>query len=109
MANILQFRTKKSTFSFCRVAFKFGVISMISGLLGVPIGGYLAQKLRSKFSNVDPQICAVGLLMSSPMVYLALVTASATVAMCYMSVFFGELLLNLNWSIVGDILLVRNV
>lgn len=81
---------------------------MISGLLGVPIGGYLAQKLRRKFPNVDPHICAIGLLTSSPMVYLALITASSTVVMCYMSVFLGEVLLNLNWSIVGDILLVRN-
>lgn len=94
-------------FDFSRVAFKFGLISMISGLLGVPIGGYLAQKLRSTYERIDPHICGIGLLMSSPMVYLALITASTTVTICYTFVFFGELLLNLNWCIVGDMLLVR--
>lgn len=89
------------------VAYKFGVVAMMSGLLGVPIGGYLAQRFRNIFRQIDPHVCAIGLLTSAPMVYFALISASSYTTICYMFIFFGEILLNLNWSIVGDILLVR--
>lgn len=80
---------------------------MASGLLGVPAGSFLAQRLRHAFARIDPHICAGGLLLSAPMIFMALITAAYSDAVCYTFVFFGEFFLNLTWSIVADILLVR--
>ncbi|KAG5885345.1 hypothetical protein JTB14_014363 [Gonioctena quinquepunctata] len=87
------------------VAYKFGIISMVSGLLGVPFGSFLAQKLRHKYHRIDAHICAVGLLVSSPLVFLACITARYSATLCYTLVFFAEFFLNLTWSIVADVLL----
>ncbi|XP_071051757.1 protein spinster isoform X4 [Onthophagus taurus] len=87
------------------VAFTFGVISMISGLMGVPCGSFLAQRLRSKYERVDPYVCAFGLMVSAPLIYLALIVVSKSTVACYILVFFGEFFLNMNWSIVTDIML----
>ena len=80
---------------------------MSAGLLGVPLGAYLSQRLKKNYPRVDPVICAMGLLISTPLLAgsMLLVTGSATSA--YILVFFGQLALNMNWSIVADILLVR--
>lgn len=89
-----------------RVSYKFGIVAMLSGLIGVPFGSYLAQRLRPSNPRCDPQICAWGLFISAPMVYVAIVLASISTTWCYIFVFFAELSLNLCWSIVADILLV---
>lgn len=91
----------------CSVALKFGVIAMCAGLIGVPLGSMLAQKMRPRFScQADPIICAIGLLTSAPLVYFALLAAQSHTWLCYLFVFLAELTLNLNWSIVADMLLV---
>ncbi|XP_008209871.1 protein spinster isoform X1 [Nasonia vitripennis] len=87
------------------VAYKFGVIAMIAGLIGVPFGSMLAQKLRVRWHQADPLICAVGLLISAPLIFLGSVFASSNAIACYTLIFFGQLALNLNWSIVADMLL----
>lgn len=81
---------------------------MLAGLLGVPLGSALAQKLRPVDSTCDPLICAFGLLTSAPFVYLALVTAEYSAGWCYFCVFLAEITLNLSWSIVADMLLVSH-
>ena len=88
------------------VSFKFGVIAMFSGLLGVPLGPLLAQIFRSRFPRVDPLVCAGGLMLSAPICFFAILTPTTNKTLCYSLIFFGELFLNLNWSIVADILLV---
>lgn len=89
-----------------RVSLKFGVITMLSGIIGVPLGSFAAQKLRVKNPRADPLICAFGLLVSTPLVYGGALLAMYHTEACFTLVFFGELFLNLNWSIVADILLV---
>lgn len=80
---------------------------MCSGLIGVPLGMWLSQRLKAQYEQADPLICAFGLLLSAPLLFLASWTASYSVILCYFFVFVGEVFLNLNWSIVADILLVR--
>lgn len=80
---------------------------MMAGLMGVPFGSAIAQRLRPIDSTCDPLICAFGLLTSAPFVYLALVCAQYSAGWCYLCVFLAELTLNLCWSIVADMLLVR--
>ncbi|KAK3910946.1 Protein spinster [Frankliniella fusca] len=87
------------------VSFKFGLIAMLAGLIGVPLGPFVAQLLRSRCSRIDPLVCAVGLIISAPICFFAILTPSTNVALCYILMFIGELFLNLNWSIVADILL----
>lgn len=79
---------------------------MLAGLIGVPAGSIAAQKLRVRYQHADPLICAVGLLVSAPLVFAAVVVASSHTNACYALIFFGQLALNLNWSIVADMLLV---
>lgn len=80
---------------------------MLAGLIGVPLGSILAQKLRVCWHQADPLLCAAGLLLSAPMIFFAIITASSNSIACFVLIFFGQLALNLNWSIVADILLVN--
>lgn len=90
------------------VSYKFGMITMIAGLIGVPLGSILATRFRHQVENCDPYICAAGLLSSAPMVYLALYLSRSSASWCFLFIFGAQLALNLCWSIVADILLVRS-
>ncbi|VEN36228.1 unnamed protein product [Callosobruchus maculatus] len=87
------------------VSYTFGIISMLSGLLGVPAGSMLAQRLRHRYHRIDAHICSVGMLVSAPLVFGACLTARYNSKATYTLVFFAEFFLNLTWSIVADILL----
>lgn len=87
------------------VCFKFGAISMASGIIGVPLGSLLSQVLIKKFPKVDPLICGIGLLLSIPLLTGGMVVVKYNEAAAYVIIFFGEVAANLNWSIVADILL----
>ncbi|XP_038117833.1 protein spinster isoform X1 [Culex quinquefasciatus] len=87
------------------VSFIFGAITMTTGIIGVPLGSYLSQRFNRKYPRADPYICAVGLILSAPLLAGAMLTVSANATLAYVLVFFGELALNLNWAIVADILL----
>lgn len=79
---------------------------MMAGLIGVPLGSGLAQRLRLVNLSCDPLICAFGLITSAPFVYLGLVVAPYSTNWCFFFVFIAEVTLNLCWSIVADMLLV---
>ncbi|ODN04368.1 Protein spinster [Orchesella cincta] len=87
------------------VSFIFGVVTMMSGLIGVPLGALAATNLRTRFLKADPLICAFGLIVSTPLIFGGAILAKHNEALCFTLIFFGELFLNLNWAIVADILL----
>ncbi|XP_062134413.1 uncharacterized protein LOC133844443 isoform X3 [Drosophila sulfurigaster albostrigata] len=87
------------------VSYKFGIVAMGAGLIGVPLGSVLAQRLRGRIENCDPYICAVGLFISAPMVFAALILPQTNGTMCFIFVFIAQVTLNLSWSIVADMLL----
>ncbi|KAI8119004.1 protein spinster isoform X3 [Lucilia cuprina] len=87
------------------VSYKFGMITMLAGLIGVPLGSVLAQRLRTQIENCDPYICAAGLLISAPMAYMAIVLPQTSSTLCFLFIFGSQVALNLCWSIVADILL----
>ncbi|XP_044730370.1 protein spinster isoform X2 [Chrysoperla carnea] len=87
------------------VSFKFGIISMLAGLLGVPTGAAIAQRLRLTRQGCDPLVCGWSLIFSAPMVFLALITISASSFFSYIFIFIAQFTLNFTWSIVADILL----
>lgn len=92
---------------FHSVSFRFGAITMMAGIIGVPLGTYLSQLLSKKTRRWDPIICASGLLISAPLLTGAMIMIRKNELIAYTLVFFGEVALNLNWAIVADILLVR--
>ncbi|XP_074854576.1 protein spinster homolog 1 [Carettochelys insculpta] len=83
----------------------FGLITCVTGFLGVGAGVEISQRLRRTNPRADPLVCAASLLGSAPFLFLALVCARASSAATYGFIFAGELLLSLNWAIVADMLL----
>ena len=86
---------------------RFGVVAMFAGLLGVPLGSFLAQWKRATNPDCDPVICGLGAIISAPFVYLVFVTASHSATWSFLFVFMAMLSLNMCWSLVADMLLVR--
>lgn len=80
---------------------------MLAGLIGVPLGSIIAQRLRLTVLNCDPIICAFSLLSSSLFVYAAVVTANISLIWSLIFVFIAQVTLNFTWSLVADMLLVR--
>ncbi|CAB3221897.1 unnamed protein product [Arctia plantaginis] len=88
------------------VSYKFGLLGMFAGSLGVPLGAAISQRLRERVPDSDPLICGFALLASAPLVYFALISVSSYVGLTYFFMFVGMTTLNLTWSIVADIVLV---
>ena len=88
------------------VAFVFGVITMMSGIIGVPMGSLASTKWRPKEPRADPLICGMGLATSSVFLCISLFTPNVNFFLAFVLIFLGEISLNLNWSIVSDMLMV---
>lgn len=89
------------------VAILFGSETVLAGILGVIAGSFLGQKFRKRFPTADPLVCAFGLVVSAPFMLATLVLADGSPAPTFTVMFFGQLFLNLNWSLVADITLVN--
>lgn len=89
------------------MSYKFGVVAMLSGIIGVPLGSAIAQHFRPRIPDVDPIVCASGLLISAPFVYFTLIVAKYSGGWCFFLVLLAEISLNLCWSLVADMVLVR--
>lgn len=89
------------------MSFYFGAITMTAGIIGVPLGSYLSTRLSKNYPRCDPVICAVGLLLSAPLIAASMIFVTDSAPLAYLFVFLGEVALNLNWAIVADMLLVR--
>jgi MFS family permease len=87
------------------VPFIFGLVTMLSGVVGVPLGMVLSTKLKPKYPRADPIICGVGILISAVFLTLGIVLTDTNIIATFICIFIGEVSLNLNWSIVADILL----
>ncbi|MBN3318828.1 SPNS1 protein, partial [Atractosteus spatula] len=83
----------------------FGVITCVTGFLGVAAGVEVSRRLRTVTPRADPLVCAAGLLLSAPFLYLSIVFAQASTVATYVFIFLGETFLSMNWAIVADILL----
>ncbi|CAB1316850.1 unnamed protein product [Coregonus sp. 'balchen'] len=83
----------------------FGVVTVLTGILGVSLGSTISRRLRDRVPNADPLICAVGMLSSAPCFFTAIVLASTSIPATYVFIGIGETLLSLNWAIIADILL----
>eukprot|EP00092_Neocalanus_flemingeri_P019181 GFUD01020780.1.p1 GENE.GFUD01020780.1~~GFUD01020780.1.p1 ORF type:complete len:603 (-),score=148.71 GFUD01020780.1:601-2409(-) len=87
------------------VPFIFGAVTMMSGIIGVPLGMILSTKLKAKYPRADPVICASGILISALFLSIGMMLCSVNIILAFVFLFIGEIALNLNWSIVADMLL----
>jgi len=88
------------------VAFVFGVMTMVAGIIGVPCGAILSTKLKIKFPRADPVICGIGLAITTFLFFISIMWgAEENIILAFVLIFIGEISLNLNWSIVADMLL----
>merc|ERR550532_978808 len=78
---------------------------MMSGVIGVPVGSFWSTKWRPKNQRADPLICAIGLFATSVFLCAALFLCNSYFFLSFVLIFLGEVSMNLNWSIVADILL----
>ncbi|KAG7266452.1 hypothetical protein CRUP_029411 [Coryphaenoides rupestris] len=83
----------------------FGIVTCVSGFLGVASGVLVSRRLRKRTPRADPLVCAAGLLISAPFLYLAITVAQTSTVATYIFIFLGETFLSMNWAIVADILL----
>nr|XP_036848276.1 protein spinster homolog 1 isoform X4 [Manis javanica] len=83
----------------------FGLITCLTGVLGVGLGVEISRRLRRSNPRADPLVCAAGLLGSAPFLFLSLACARGSIVATYVFIFIGETLLSMNWAIVADILL----
>lgn len=83
----------------------FGLITCLTGVLGVGLGVEISRRLRRFNPRADPLVCAAGLLGSAPFLFLSLACARGSIVATYIFIFIGETLLSMNWAIVADILL----
>ena len=65
------------------IAYKFGIVMTLAGLLGVPSGSFIAQSLRHKIPNADPIVCGASLILSVPVLFFGFITARFSVDWCY--------------------------
>ncbi|XP_026480596.1 protein spinster-like isoform X2 [Ctenocephalides felis] len=87
------------------VSFKFGIVAMLAGVTGVPLGSLIASRLRPLYPSCDPLICATGMLVAAPLLYFAAITPGYNTNLCFALMFFGQVSMNMNWPLVADMLL----
>ena len=95
-----------SNASSANVPFFFGLIAMVAGIIGVPLGSYSGSRLRKKVGYADPLVCGIGITIALPLLLLAMWLSGFNTLAAYFVVFFGQIFLNLNWAVVSDIVLV---
>ncbi|KAI9560815.1 hypothetical protein GHT06_011767 [Daphnia sinensis] len=88
-----------------RVSLVFGFITVVTGLMGVIFGSLMGTKLRGKYPTVDPEICGFGVLASVPLIFAMTILARGPEAPTYITFFFGQWFLNLNWALATDMLM----
>ncbi|CAH1963052.1 unnamed protein product [Acanthoscelides obtectus] len=86
-------------------SFIFGAITMVAGIAGLSLGAMLSQWLKPTYRRCDPIICGCGLIFSAPFLLATTYACTRDTLLCYVLLFIGQVLLNLNWAIVSDILL----
>lgn len=61
----------------------FGGVTVAAGILGVCLGTGLSRWFRDKVSYADPLICAVGMLGSTPCLFVVIFVASSSIPATY--------------------------
>ncbi|OGT97936.1 MAG: MFS transporter [Geobacteraceae bacterium GWB2_52_12] len=80
----------------------FGVITVVSGIVGTLAGGWLGDRFQKRTPTGYLYVSAVGFLLGAPLMVLALTTSSLNV--CLAAIFGAELFLFLNTGPLNTVL-----
>lgn len=56
----------------CRVSYIFGIITFVTGIIGVWTGAEIARRWRKTNMKSDALVCGIGIFASVPFLFLAL-------------------------------------
>lgn len=87
------------------VSYIFGIVTFVSGILGVWIGAESARRWKVYNAEADALVCAIGIISSIPFLFFALYTADKIMILSWILIAFGEILMCMNWAPNGDLLL----
>jgi MFS family permease len=80
----------------------FGMITVVSGIVGTLCGGWLGDRLQRRYRAGYLYVSAAGFLLGAPLMILALTTVNLTV--CLTAIFAAELFLFLNTGPLNTVL-----
>jgi hypothetical protein len=92
-------------FSDSEAALGFGIITVIAGLVGTISGSELSKFIGRWTNQSDCLVCAIGLLVGSPFLFLALSIGSLNQYLGWVLIFLAEFFFCLIWAPVGAVLL----
>ncbi|KAL3316644.1 Protein spinster 3 [Cichlidogyrus casuarinus] len=85
------------------VSIIFGVSVCLAGVFGVVLGEELARRLKPRSQLSDVYVCALGQILSAPLLFLALISPFFNFWVANILVFLAQLALCLQWALVSDI------
>lgn len=88
-----------------KVGLIFGIIACFGGIIGVLIGYISSWYFRPKYPTADSWVCAVGVFLSIPFGFLAILLSRSSTTISWIFIFLSVTFLSTNWSVVVDILL----
>ena len=71
------------------ISYKFGIVMFYAGIIGVPLGSFISQRLRSYVPNADPIISGTTLLVSVPILFFGFLSARWSTNLCYLLTFIA--------------------
>ncbi len=80
----------------------FGVITVVSGIIGTLAGGWLGDRFQRRSPSGYLYVSAAGFLLGAPLMILALTTSNLT--LCLTAIFAAELFLFLNTGPLNTVL-----
>lgn len=83
----------------------FGGIVCAAGFVGVTMGSAAAQYFRKFDGRSDPLVCAAGVIIALPLIFLGLMFARSVTALSWIFLFLSVTSLSTNWAVVSDMLL----
>lgn len=93
-------------YSDSKAAICFGAVTVVAGISGTLTGSEMAKFLGKYTRKAEALVCAAGMLLSTPFLFLALTVAQYRVLpVAWIMVFFAEFFLCLNWAPVAAMLL----
>ncbi|CAI4229617.1 unnamed protein product [Auanema sp. JU1783] len=100
---------------YAEISLIFGGITCAAGIFGVLIGSSWAQAWREgkwglqKKENADAYVCAVGSMLTVPLLFFCLVFAKYNIVTSWVLMFLSVTCMCLNWSVNMDMLMYVTV
>ena len=81
-----------------------GLMTGISGILGISLGPLLSKWMQNRASNSEPLVSAFGLLSAAVLIYVTLVVVQSHILVAWPLILLGEVAVLLNRALIPKIL-----